>query len=88
MWEEEERRLPWPNLSTHKKASSSGKNKKSNITLAIDVEILDMVKNIAEGKGLSINAKINSILWKYVTFNKYIEQDCSFIIPSRLVNFL
>jgi hypothetical protein len=46
-----------------------------------------MVKNIAEGKGLSINAKINSVLWKYVTFNKYVEQDCSLIIPSRSVNF-
>lgn len=87
MWEEEERRSSWPNPSTRKKASSSGKNKKSNITLAIDAEILDMLKNIAEGEGLSINAKINSILWKYVTFNKYVEQDCSLIIPSRSVNF-
>jgi hypothetical protein len=87
MWEEEERRSSWPNLSTHKKASSPAKNKKSNITLAIDAEILDMLKNIAEGEGLSINAKINSVLWKYVTFNKYVEQDCSLIIPSRSVNF-
>jgi hypothetical protein len=87
MWEEEERRSSWPNLSAHKKASSPAKNKKSNITLAIDAEILDMLKNIAEGEGLSINAKINSVLWKYVTFNKYVEQDCSLIIPSRSVNF-
>jgi hypothetical protein len=87
MWEEEERLSSWPNLHTHKKASSSAKNKKSNITLAIDAEILDILKNIAEGEGLSINAKINSVLWKYITFNKYVEQDCSLIIPSRSVNF-
>ena len=87
MWEEEERRSSWPDLHTHKKASSSAKNKKSNITLAIDAEILDILKNIAEGEGLSINAKINCVLWKYITFNKYVEQDCSLIIPSRSVNF-
>jgi len=87
MWEQEERRSSWPNLNTHKRSSSSAKNKKSNITLAIDAEILDILKNIAEAEGLSINAKINSVLWKYVTFNKYVEQDCSLIIPSRSVNF-
>ena len=61
--------------------------KKSNITLAIDTEIQTIIKNIAEGEGLSINSKINSILWKYVTFYKYVEQDGSLIIPSRSVNF-
>ena len=68
-------------------SSSSAKNKKSNITLAIDAEILDILKNMAESEGLSINSKINSVLWKYITFNKYVEQDCSLIIPSRSVNF-
>lgn len=61
--------------------------KKSNITLAIDTEIQTIIKNIAEGEGLSINSKINSILWKYVSFYKYVEQDGSLIIPSRSVNF-
>jgi uncharacterized protein (DUF4415 family) len=88
MWEEEEeRRLLWPNRSTNRKASSSAKNKKSNITLAIDAEILEILKNVAESEGLSINSKINSVLWKYITFSKYVEQDCSLIIPSRSVNF-
>jgi uncharacterized protein (DUF4415 family) len=68
-------------------SSSSAKSKKSNVTLAIDAEILDMLKNMVESEGLSINSKINSILWKYLTFNKYVEQDCSLIIPSRSVNF-
>ena len=70
-----------------KKASFSKNGKKSNITLAIDTEVQNVLKNIAEGEGLSINSKINSILWKYVSFYKYVEQDGSLIIPSRSVNF-
>jgi hypothetical protein len=69
------------------KASFAKSSKKSNITLAIDTEVQNIVKNIAEGEGLSINSKINSILWKYVTFYKYVEQDGSLIVPSRSVHF-
>ena len=71
----------------NKKVPSTKRTKKSNITLAIDTEIQTMIKNIAEGEGLSINSKINSILWKYISFYKYVEQDGSLIIPSRSVNF-
>jgi hypothetical protein len=71
----------------NKKVPSTKRIKKSNITLAIDTEIQAMIKNIAEGEGLSINSKINSILWKYVSFYKYVEQDNSLIIPSRSVRF-
>jgi hypothetical protein len=71
----------------NKKVPSTKRIKKSNITLAIDTEIQTMIKNIAEGEGLSINSKINSILWKYVSIYKYVEQDGSLIIPSRSVNF-
>ena len=92
MWDEEqeERRRLWHSRTrsnNRKASSSSAKNKKSNITLAIDTEILDILKNMAESEGLSVNSKINSVLWKYITFNKYVEQDCSLIIPSRSVNF-
>ena len=82
----DERQSLW---SSHndKKISSSKKSKKSNITLSIDTEIGHVLKNIAEGEGLSMNSKINSILWKNISFYKYIEQDGSMIIPSRLVNF-
>ena len=73
--------------SYHNKAPLAKSNKKSNITLAIDTEIQKKVKNISEGEGLSINSKINSILWKYISFYKYVEQDGSLIIPSRSVNF-
>ena len=84
MWDETQ--SVWLNRN-NKKASSSRKSKKSNITLAIDTEIVDMLKDMAESEGLSINSKINSILWKYIIFYKYVDQDSSLIIPSRSVNF-
>jgi hypothetical protein len=84
MWEERESLLT---KRYNSKARSAKSIKKSNITLAIDTEILNMLKNIAEGEGLSINSKINSILWKYITFYKYVEQDSSLVIPSRSVHF-
>jgi hypothetical protein len=85
MWKERESLLS--KRYNNNKAPSAKSNKKSNITLAIDTEIQSMLKNIAEGEGLSINSKINSILWKYATFYKYVEQDGSLIIPSRSVRF-
>jgi hypothetical protein len=85
MWEQKQ--SLWANHNNNKKASFSKNGKKSNITLAIDSEIQNILKNIAEGEGLSINSKINSILWKYVSFYKYVEQDGSLIIPSRSVDF-
>jgi hypothetical protein len=84
MWEERESLLT---KRYNNKAPFAKNNKKSNITLAIDTEIQIMLKNISEGEGLSINSKINSILWKYITFYKYVEQDSSLIVPSRSVHF-
>jgi hypothetical protein len=84
MWEERE---SMPTRRYHNEAPSAKSNKKSNITLAIDSEIQKIVKNIAEAEGLSINSKINSILWKYISFYKYVEQDSSLIVPSRSVDF-
>jgi hypothetical protein len=84
MWEEK--------VSSHgkrynNKALSAKSMRKSNVTLAIDTEIQNVLKNLAEGEGLSINSKVNSILWKHITFYKYVEQDNSLIIPSRSVRF-
>jgi hypothetical protein len=84
MWEERESVLT---TRYHNKAPLARNNKKSNITLAIDTEIQKKLKDIAEAEGLSINSKINSILWKYISFYKYVEQDGSLIVPSRSVNF-
>ncbi|MDP8887155.1 MAG: hypothetical protein M3M91_05120 [Thermoproteota archaeon] len=69
------------------KAPPARNNKKLNITLAIDIETQKALKNIAEAEGLSVNSKVNSILWKYISFYKYVEQDRSLIVPSRSVNF-
>ena len=85
MWEERESVLT---TRYHNQAPSAKSNKKSNITLAIDSEIQLKLKDIAEAEGLSINSKINSILWKYISFYKYVEQDSSLIVPSGSVNFL
>jgi hypothetical protein len=85
MWEERESVLT---TRYHNKAPSAKSNKKSNITLAIDREIQEKLKNISEAEGLSINSKINSILWKYISFYKYVEQDSSLIVPSGSVDFL
>jgi hypothetical protein len=85
MWDERESLLI---KRYNKKAPPTKSIKKSNITLAVDTEVLNILKNISEGEGLSINSKINSILWKYISFYKYVEQDGSLIIPSRSVNFL
>jgi hypothetical protein len=84
MWDKRE---PLLSKRYNNKAALAKSRKKSNITLAIDAEIQDTLKNIAEGEGLSINSKINSVLWKYITFYKYVEQDRSLIIPSRSVHF-
>src|ERR671919_2988767 len=85
MWKERESFLT--KHCNNNKAPLAKSNKKSNITLAIDTEIQNILKNIAEGEGLSVNSKINSILWKYISFYKYVEQDNSLVIPSRSVNF-
>jgi hypothetical protein len=85
MWEERE---SLPTRRYHNKAPSAKSNKKLNITLAIDSEIQKELKNIAEAEGLSINSKTNSILWKYISFYKYVEQDSSLIVPSGSVDFL
>jgi hypothetical protein len=79
----------WSNRSgrNNRDPSPCERIKKSTISLALDAETLDKLKNMAEGEGLSINSKINSVLWKYITFNKYVEEDGSLIIPSRSVNF-
>lgn len=84
MWEE---RGSAPTSRYYNKARSAKSNKKSNITLAIDSEIQSVIKNVSEAEGLSVNSKINSILWKYISFYKYVEQDTSLIVPSRSVNF-
>ena len=58
-------------------------NKKSNVTLSVDSSVLGEIRKQAESDGLSINAKINSILSKYALFYSQAEKQESVIMPQR-----
>lgn len=58
--------------------------KKTNVTLAVDSQIVDELKKEADLFGISLNTKIGGILSKHVTFYRYTEkQECS-IVPSTI----
>ena len=60
------------------------KPKKTNITLAVDSSVVEELKKDAELFGVSLNAKIGTILSKHVVFYRHTEkQECS-IIPSTV----
>jgi hypothetical protein len=62
--------------------------KKDTITLAIDDNVLGIIKNDAELHGLSINSKINNILTKYAYFGKFIELQYPTTFTSRNMQFI
>ena len=69
-------------MAKHELASGRQKtSKKTTITLSIDTDILNSIKQDAEAKGLSINYRINAVLEKYEKFYKYMEMLESCIIP-------
>jgi len=57
---------------------------KSNLTLSIDNKMISRLKNDAETQGLSVNAKVNSILSKYMLFYKRAEEQKFVTIPSKV----
>ena len=58
------------------------KPKKANLTLAVDASIVEELRKDAGLFGISLNAKVNTILSKHMTFYRHTEkQECS-IIPS------
>jgi len=59
-------------------------NAKSNITLSIDNQLVRQLRNEAESQGLSINAKVSSILSKYVMFYKDTEQEKYVTMPQKM----
>ena len=66
------------------KMGKKHKNDRVNLTLSIDQNVIDEIKRDSERQGLSVNAKVNTIMTKYVSFYRLIEeQECS-IIPSKL----
>lgn len=60
-------------------------NDKSNITISTDSKIFEEIKKDAEIQGISLNAKINAILTKYIAFYRYVEESEGVIFPH---NFL
>ena len=59
-------------------------NNKSNITLSIDSSILTEIQDDAKTEGTSANAKINSILAKYILFYRYAELQEMMIMPPKI----
>ena len=57
---------------------------KSNLTLSIDNKMISRLKNDAEIEGLSVNAKVNSILSKYMLFYKRAEEQKSVTVSSKV----
>ncbi|HUL51718.1 MAG TPA: hypothetical protein VLT10_00425 [Verrucomicrobiae bacterium] len=59
-------------------------NSKSNITLSIDNQLLEQIKEDSEALGISVNAKINAILSRHISFYKYAEMQKMMIIPPEI----
>jgi hypothetical protein len=66
----------------HGSANQAQKDsRKTTITLALNSEILAIMRGEAELEGSSLNSRINAVLEKYATFYKYMEMLESCIIP-------
>lgn len=61
---------------------------KSSITLALDKIILEEIRKDADIQGLSVNAKINSVLSDYVMFDRYYHEKGAVILEPRIFEFL
>jgi hypothetical protein len=68
--------------------SPTAASKKATITLAIDENVLSIIRKDAERDGLSINSKINNLLKKYAYFGKHIERQHPTVITSRNLQFI
>jgi len=64
-------------------SSSSNIPRKASITLSIDEFIIDSLRKDAKSKGLSLNARINEVLSKYINCYKRAEEFESCIVTSR-----
>src|SRR2546425_2561072 len=61
------------------------KNKsKANVTLSVDSNILRQLRTQAESQGLSVNAKINSVLQKHASFYQHTERQAAVTVPRRV----
>lgn len=74
----------WP-LNGKKKVT---KKKRSSITLALDKDVLEIIRSEAKSESISINAKINNILSKFAFFYSYAEKSGSSILMSKTTDFV
>ena len=56
---------------------------KSNVTLSVDTPIFEEIKKDSETQAISVNAKINTIITKYVLFYKHLEDQEGVSIPRK-----
>ncbi|MDQ3851314.1 MAG: hypothetical protein M3299_00600 [Thermoproteota archaeon] len=63
-------------------------NKKTTITFAIDNRILNIIRDDANSKKISVNAKINEILLRYALCYRYTEAGGGVIFPPPAMELL
>lgn len=65
------------------------KEKKTTVNLAVDSTIIESLRRDAKARGMSLNARINTILLKYIEFYKRAEEvDDTCVIPKKYFQFI
>ena len=72
-------------LNLPKKIDAAAAAKKVAITFSIDDTILQTIREDAQREGMSINAKVNSVLSRHTSCYKYRDRDHSLIMPSMIM---
>ena len=62
--------------------------KKRNFPFSTEKDILENIKEEAENKNTSVNALINDVLTRYVTYYKHIERKGKVVIPNKSFQFM
>jgi hypothetical protein len=70
------------------KKSSTLPEKKKNFPFSTEKDIIEHLTEEAQNKNLSVNALINDILTRYVTYYKHIERKCKVVIPNKSFQFM
>jgi hypothetical protein len=70
------------------KEKSKIASKKSSITLAIDEQVLEIIREEAQIDSKSINGKINDVLLRYAFFYRYTEKAGAAVMLPRTVDFI
>lgn len=70
------------------KKGGSLSEKKKNFPFSTEKEILEHLKEEAHNKNSSVNALINDILTRYITYYKHIETKGKVVIPNKSFQFM